>query len=290
MTKATAIGGPIPVTDPSIESAGERSAGRLRARLTDVALVTASIPVFVAAWFAIVKYFHVPQYLIPYPADVLTALRGGLGSAPGNWWPHIQITSYETLVGFGIGAAAGFVIGAILGLSRLLARILLPYIVAFQAIPKIAIAPLVLIWLGFGATSKIAIVAMIVFFPVMVNTERGLQLTDSSQFDLMRAVGASRWQTLRWVRLPAALPTVFAGLEVGSLFALLAAIVGEFVGSQKGIGILLLQYGDRQDSAATFGLFIVLAAMGILLHQVVRQIGRRLIFWAPDQEAAKATS
>jgi NitT/TauT family transport system permease protein len=152
--------------------------------------------------------------------------------------------------------------------------------VAFQALPKIAIAPLLILWLGFGIWSKVAMAAMIAFFPVMVNVITGLRAVNRDVLELMKSLSATDWQVFRLVRLPNALPYLFAGLDVAIVFSLLAAIVAEFVGSQAGMGNLILQMNFQLDVAGVFAVLIILSALGVALHLIVVHLQRRLLFWS----------
>ncbi|MFP5340788.1 MAG: ABC transporter permease, partial [Gammaproteobacteria bacterium] len=186
---------------------------------------------------------------------------------------------YEILAGFAFGALFGFMLGAAIGQSALLETVLYPYVVAFQTVPKVAVAPLFVLWFGFGTTSKIVITATIVFFPVLANTIVGLRSAPRDQIDLMKAFTASGWHVFRMVRLPHALPFVFAGLDIGIVLAVIGAIVGEFVGAQAGLGYLILQRNFSMDAAGMFAILVVLSLIGIVLHAVVKLIARRVIFW-----------
>ena len=250
--------------------------------LTTVLAIAAGV-ILVLIWWAIIEIRHLKIFIAPTPAAAWTALSHGVFTTGSqSWWPDIRISAEETVLGFVIGSAVGIVAGCALGLNRFIQRSLQPYIVAFQAIPKIALAPLLLIWLGFGISSKVAVAAMICFFPVMVNLESGLRSVDPALMELMRSVNAGPWQTFRWLRVPAALPMLFAGLEIGSLLALLGTIVGEYIGAQSGLGVQLITYGNNQDTAGMFGLFVVLALLGIVINQIVRAARRLIVFWDRD--------
>ena len=170
-------------------------------------------------------------------------------------------------------------LGAAIGQSALLEAVLYPYVVAFQTMPKVAIAPLFVLWFGFGVTSKIIITAAIVFFPVLANTIVGLRSAPRDQIDLLTAFTASQWHIFRMVRVPHALPYVFAGLDIGIVPAVIGAIVGEFVGAQAGLGYLILQRNFSMDAAGMFAILIVLSVIGIVLHAAMRFVARRVIFW-----------
>ncbi|MFW7347283.1 MAG: ABC transporter permease [Pigmentiphaga sp.] len=241
-------------------------------------LVAAFFVLVMLAWHFGLRVFEVSPLVFPGPVDVAKSLYAGF--ATGEYWEHLGVTLYEILVGFAIGAAAGFLLGAAIGQSSLLEAVLYPYVVAFQAMPKVAVAPLFVVWFGFGAASKIVITATIVFFPVLANTIVGLRSAPRDQIDLMLAFTASRWQVFRMVRLPQSLPYVFVGLDIGIVLAVIGAIVGEFVGSQSGLGYLILQRNFSLDTPGVFAILVVLSVIGIGLHIAMKTIARKVIFWA----------
>jgi NitT/TauT family transport system permease protein len=225
-------------------------------------LVPLVLVVFVLAWEGIVQAWRIPEFLVPAPSAIGRALAAGLTS--GLYLDHFGVTLYESLLGFLIAAAAGIACGTVIAQFRVVEQTLYPYLVALQTLPKIAIAPLLLV----------------AFFPILVNVIVGLKTVDASKLDLMRSLDASRWQTFRYVTFPNALPFVFAGLDIAIVFSVLGAIVGEFVGSQRGLGNLILQFHTSLDIAGMFAVLLLLAALGVGLHLVIQTIQRRVIFWA----------
>lgn len=244
----------------------------------DVILSASTLVGFVALWEITVRLLGVPEIVLPPPTSVLAALYSIIVS--GAVFVHLGITLTEILLGFAIGAVAAFVLGSLIALFRVVDRMLYPYMIAVQAVPKVALAPLLVIWFGFGLESKILMTAVIAFFPILVNTVVGLRHAEQDRLDLMVALKATRWQTFRFVRLPTALPFIFAGLDVGIVLSVIGAIVGEFVGASGGLGYLLLVYNADLKIAAVFALLIVLAVLGILLHGCVVLVQRRVMFWA----------
>jgi NitT/TauT family transport system permease protein len=241
-------------------------------------LVPLVLVVFVLGWEGIVRAWQVPEFLVPAPSAIGRALVAGLTSR--LYLDHFGVTLYESLLGFLIAAAAGIACGTVIAQFRVVEQTLYPYLVALQTLPKIAIAPLLIVWLGFGLTSKVVIAALVAFFPILVNVIVGLKTVDASKLDLMRSLDASRWQTFRYVTFPNALPFVFAGLDIAIVFSVLGAIVGEFVGSQRGLGNLILQFHTSLDIAGMFAVLLLLAALGVGLHLAIQAIQRRVIFWA----------
>jgi NitT/TauT family transport system permease protein len=241
-------------------------------------LVPLVLVVFVLGWEGIVRAWQIPEFLVPAPSAIGRALVAGLTSR--LYLDHFGVTLYESLLGFLIAAAAGIACGTVIAQFRVVEQTLYPYLVALQTLPKIAIAPLLIIWLGFGLTSKVVIAALVAFFPILVNVIVGLKTVDGSKLDLMRSLDASRWQTFRYVTFPNALPFVFAGLDIAVVFSVLGAIVGEFVGSQRGLGNLILQFHTSLDIAGMFAVLLLLAVLGVGLHLAIQAIQRRVIFWA----------
>lgn len=244
----------------------------------DVLISAAALAVFLVGWELAVRLLRVPPVVLPPPSSVIVALYVILMSGTMFW--HLGVTLTEILMGFAIGAATAFVLGALIAQFRVVDRMLYPYVVAFQAVPKVALAPLLVVWFGFGLESKILMTAIIAFFPILVNTVVGLRTVEQERIDLMVSLKATRWQVFRYVRLPTALPFIFAGLDVGVVLSVIGAIVGEFVGANAGIGYLLLVYNADLRIASMFALLIVLAALGIILHAIVLLVQRRVMFWA----------
>ena len=217
------------------------------------------------------------SYILPTPSSVLQALLTDLVN-PG-FWGHVLTTLYEVLAGWVIGALIGFLLGLALTQSSFLEAALTPYIVALQSVPKVALAPVIVVALGYGETSKIAIAAIVSFFPVLVNVMVGIRAADPQQLELMRALRATRVQTLRWVQLPGAMPTIFGGLEVAVVFSVVGAIVGEFTGASRGLGYLIEQRGFALNQAGVFSTLIVLSVIGLTLDLAVRHAAGRVVRW-----------
>ena len=250
---------------------------RGRGRQFEVILSIALFVAIIGGWELLVRLFDVPKIVVPTPSSVAIALWQGV--AHGDLLQHFWVTFFETMAGFVLGAAFGLVLGALIGQFPLLERTLYPYVVAFQTLPKVAIAPIIVIWFGYGMTSKVVITATIAFFPLLANTIVGLRAAPQEQIELMVAFTASRWQIFKMARLPQALPYIFVGLDVAIVLSVIGAIVGEFVGSQAGLGYLILQRNFSMDMAGVFAILVVLSLMGIGLHLLVNRIQRRVVFW-----------
>jgi NitT/TauT family transport system permease protein len=204
------------------------------------------------------------------------------------YFSHIGVTLAETFMGFALGSALAFSIGIAVAMSRRVEYYLYPFIVMFQAMPKVALAPLVIIWFGLGITSKVVAAALVAFFPLMVNTITGLRAADADRVNLMRSLSASRWQIFWMLQLPTALPYIFAGLEIAMIFALIGSIVGEFVGATAGLGMLIQSMNFTMDVAGQFSILLILSALGLLLNGVVVMIRRRVLFWDQSQKVDAA--
>jgi NitT/TauT family transport system permease protein len=163
---------------------------------------------------------------------------------------------------------------------KIIERIVYPYVVAIQTVPKVAIAPLMIVWFGFGISSKIVVVATTCLFPCLINTIVGLRATDSDRVALVRSMCGTRLQLLRYVQVPSAMPYIMAGLSTGMVLAVIGAIVGEFVGAKSGIGVLILQANASLDLPSVFALLVVLAAAGVVLNAVLQKIETRVCFWS----------
>ena len=253
-------------------------------RLLDAALLPISFAVTLLLWEAAVRLFDVPIFLVPAPSRIAQSLYTMVGS--GLLLQHFAITFLEALGGFAIAFAGAAGFAALITESRLADRILYLYFTALQAMPKVAIAPLIVIWFGYGFSSKVVLAGLLAFFPMLVNFVEGLRAADEGRLKLMRAMDASRWQVLRYVKIPYALPFFFAGIELGGLYAMLGAIVAEFVGASAGIGNWLIALNLNLDTASTFALLLVLAAYGMAFQRLIAALRRRALFWARSDDAA----
>jgi NitT/TauT family transport system permease protein len=239
----------------------------------------------VAAWQIAVSTLHVPQYILPPPSDVYAALEAGF--ADGSLWPHIGYTLLETAAGYAIGSLLAIFFGALLAESATFERYVYPLLTGIQAVPKVALAPLILVWCGFGFASKLVLVILICFFPLFVNVLVGIRRVDPELVDACRAFHASRLFIFFHVKLPYAAGDIFAGLQIGVSLALIGAVVGEFVSSQQGLGYLVQSSAANMSVGTMFAGVLLLAALGIGGSQLVRVIHRRVVFW---EEAPPAGS
>src|SRR5713101_7290499 len=228
-----------------------------------------------AAWAAIVRLFEIPDYLLPAPQDVAARIVK-------EWpvlWKHGAYTLLSVLAGFAAGVVIGVPLAFGIVLSRSMERIAMPFLVMSQTIPKVAIAPILVVWLGFGILPKIAIVFLISFFPIVVSTVVGLKSVETDMIDLVRSMGARTAKIMLRVRAPSALPQMFAGFKIAVCLAVVGAIVGEFVGSDRGLGYLLLTSTGTLDGPLVWSALLVLIAMGVTLFAIVSKLERLAIPW-----------
>ena len=230
----------------------------------------------------IVRAFDVPAYIFPAPSQVVIALWRGFSS--GLYSKNLIHTLLETVLGFLLGAALGFLVGTAVALNRYVEHFFYPYIIMFQSVPKVALAPLIVVWFGLGLKAQVVNAALVASFPVLVNTIAGLKSTDEDRMNLMRSLGASTSQVFWMLRVPNALPFVMAGLDVAMVFALIGAIVAEFVGSQAGLGMLIQSMNFNMDVAGQFSVLLILSIMGLLLNRCILLLRRRVLFWDPSEK------
>jgi ABC-type nitrate/sulfonate/bicarbonate transport system permease component len=236
----------------------------------------ALLALLIGAWELLAKLGHVENYLLPAPSEVGSALWNDRDLlAPDAW-----VTAREVLLGFALALAVGVAIAIVLHLSPVLRRAVYPLVVASQAVPVIVIAPILVIWFGFGMTPKLIVIALICFFPIVVNTLDGLQGVDRDQVKMMRTLGASRFDLLRRLELPSSLPFLFSGAKVAVAVAVIGAVFGELVGSDAGLGHAI-QVGTAQlETARVFAAVLILSIMAIALFGLVALLERRVVPWA----------
>lgn len=254
-------------------------------RALSIALPGISFSLFLLAWLALVRLGAVPGYLLPDPVRVAQSLWQGIASG------KLLVDTGGTLFGAGAGCAIGYLSGIALGLClaewKACERLFLPYVGAFHAIPKVALAPFLFIWMGVGTGSVVTMAALTCFYPVFVSTFVGARSADLDFLDLLRASAASRWFVLRTLRIPSALPHVFAGLQLGVVFALMGAVVMEFVASSRGLGFAIQDSANTADLPVNFAALVTLACLGLSGASLVRAIGSRVVSWkrlaAPEE-------
>jgi NitT/TauT family transport system permease protein len=241
------------------------------ARLASVAVLLA----LVLAWEVLSRTTQLSSLVFPAPLMVMDALWTGLHT--GYFYPHIARTVSELLLGLALGCSIGFAFGVALGEFDFLRRVLHPYLVASQVIPKLALAPLFILWFGFGMTSTVVITALICFFPLMENTITSMAQIDPQKKELFQVLGASRLQILLRLKLPAGMASILAGFRVAVVLALVGAVVGEFIGGSKGLGALIIASQGMMDTALMFSVLIIITVLGLLMYQMALGVERLLL-------------
>jgi NitT/TauT family transport system permease protein len=239
--------------------------------------------IFVGAWETASRTGLLNQYIAPSPSVIFTQTISLARQA--FFWTAMRITLTETLEGFALGVGGGFAFGILIALFPMARRSLYPHAIAFQIIPRSALAPLFLLWFGFGLTSKVILAASIAFFPLVVNTLTGIQAVDRDAIAMMRSLGASRWQMFWRLTLPSAAPLLAAGIKLALTLSLIGAIVGEFVGASEGLGVLLTQFQQALDTPHVYAVIVSLAVMGLVLYGLIAWAERVLIFWTTSSHS-----
>ena len=240
-------------------------------------MLLVSLAAGLLAWALTSRYGNLPPFMLPGPIQVwerfLQTIRDG------TLVTHTLVTLSEVLAGILVGVGSAVILGYWLAKSRRLEKVLSPYLVASQAVPVVAIAPLLVIWFKNGLLSKVLICALIVFLPVLVNTIVGVRSVPEDLRDLMRSLKATRWQTLRYLELPASLPILLGGLRIGATLAVIGAVVGEFAGADRGLGFLINVGRGLYDTELVFVAVFTLIFMALLLYAIVIILERRLLAW-----------
>jgi NitT/TauT family transport system permease protein len=250
--------------------------------LSNLFLAGISILLAVVLWQVVTLLWSIPAFILPTPATVWQRFLKAL--ADGTLLRNSLVTLFEVVVGLVLGVSAASLLGYRLARSVRLERLLSPYIVASQAIPIVAIAPLLVIWFGPGLTSKVLICALIVFFPVLINTIVGMRSVPDDLRDLMRSLRASRWQTFRLLEIHAALPVLLGGLRIGATLAVIGAVVGEFVAADRGLGFLINVARGLYDTSLVFVAVFTLVLMALGLYGLVVLLELRLLSWQLPRE------
>jgi NitT/TauT family transport system permease protein len=231
-----------------------------------------------AVWEMTVRIAHVPAYLLPPPSAIV-------GSIETSLFHHLLITFGEALTGFALASVTAFGAALLFVRFNAMERGLFPVAIALKTTPLVAIAPLLVLWMGTGWWSKIIAAALICFFPVLVNTVKGLKAAEAEHFELFQSLKASRWQEFRKLRVPYCLPYLFAALKISSSLAIVGAIVGEFVGATQGLGYLIMISSSHIETDVLFSAIFAAALSGILLFHALSWLERRVIFWQkPETE------
>lgn len=240
----------------------------------------APIALFVAiigGWEWYVETFKVSQMIMPKPTQIFDSLVGGFRN--NVFQKHLYVTGQEVFYGYVLGVALGILLGAPIALSKTFETLFYPYLLGLQAMPKVALAPLMMIWVGFGMESKVIITMIVAVFPVLVNVIVGLRAVENDRIALIRSLKGGTFAEFWWVRLPSAAPYIFAGMKTAIVLALLAAIAAEFVGAEAGLGYLMTQMMFKLDTPGVFAILIILSAIGIGLYMIADWGQRKVVFW-----------
>ena len=247
-------------------------------RRAELLMVPVAMAVLVALWSLMTHLGDYPTYLLPPPSRVWE--RFVAVAADGTLWYHTSITLVEILGGLALGLSAAVLLGYLLAKAPLVERFLSPYIVASQSVPIVALAPLLIVWFGFGLTSKVLVAALTIFFPVLITVIVGLRSVEEDLVDLMRSLQASRWQIFRYLEVPAALPVLLGGLKVGVTLSVIGAVVGEFAQSDRGLGFLVnLANRGLFDTPLMFVALFTLMTIALLLYGAVVLLEAIVLRW-----------
>jgi len=249
-------------------------------KLKSLMVPALSVLVFLLLWEASTVGFKVPEYLLPGPWAVANAIWKLYST--GAIFPHISMTLQAVALGYAVGCAIAFILGSLVAEYSLLDRILMPFVVGFQSMPKVALAPLLLVWFGFDLASKVILVALICFFPMFINTIAGLRSANNDLIDLYRACSSSRRLIFWDVKLPGAAKSMFAGLQIAFVMALLGTVVGEFIAARRGLGYLIQSSGVNFDVPAMFTSLFTLSAIGITASFILRALQRKVVYWEKE--------
>jgi NitT/TauT family transport system permease protein len=233
--------------------------------------------VLLIAWEASVRIFNLPAWVLPAPSAIAAVSK--------DWAPELLFNSYvtlrETVVGFLIALVLSFPLAIVIAFTTTVRRVIYPILLGLQSVPKVALAPLVILWLGIGNWPKIVIVVLVCFFPILVNVVAGFEAVPKNMLDLMRSLRASEYVTFRRLRIPIATPHLFTGCKIAITFAVIGAVIGEFVAAQEGLGYLILISTAQSQTPLAFAAIILLTLISVVLFYAVELLEKRLVTWTP---------
>ncbi len=246
---------------------------RFHSKLTQYALGVAAHLLLLLAWYLFVRLGEVPRFVMPSPADTLRALF-----VPDyGWWPNIRVTATEIFGGYALALVVGVLLALLFTWSKTLESLMLPLLVTLNMIPKVALGPLIIVWFKYGVFPNSLMAFSIAVFPILLTTARGLREVEPELLDLVRSLRGSRWQLFVKIQFPGALPYIFAGMKVAAILAVAGAIVGEFLGSDRGLGYLMLQVQVTLDTPAMFMAVGLITLLGMLLYGLVMLLEHLLV-------------
>ncbi|WP_372344157.1 ABC transporter permease [Streptomyces sp. KL116D] len=285
MSQSALKSSPVPVK--GVQERERPSTGRRMAEAAEKSWrPLALLLVCFGAWWVIAAAELVEPYLVPSPGRTLDVVL----DKPDYLWHHSWVTTYETLIGFVIAVGVGILSAVVMVYSSTVEKTLYPVLLFAQVVPKIAIAPLFVVWLGFGIAPKILIAVLIAFFPVVISMVTGLKAVDPEMLELSATMGASPWQTFRKIRFPASLPHLFSGLKVAVTLAVTGAVVGEFVGANEGLGYVILQANGNLDTPMLFAGLLVMSLIGVVLFVAVEVAEKLLLPWHASRRDGTAVT
>jgi NitT/TauT family transport system permease protein len=256
-----------------------RRAGRVGRGLLGWLLPLCTLALLVGLWHLATIAFGWPRWLVPSPVNVWDALAAQRAHLPG----HTLVTLYQTLAGYALAIAVGIPLAIVIAYSRILERTIYPVLLGLNAVPKVAIAPILVLWMGFGPGPKIVVAFLLCIFPIVISTATGLKTTPVELVELIRSLAASPVQAFVKVRFPAALPHVFVGLKVAISLAVIGAVIGEFVGADRGLGYVIIASGANVNTSLAFAAMVLLAVMSIVLFYALVALERLIVPWAEHE-------
>lgn len=279
-------------TDPGTRTQSTTRAGRARSSfsarrtLSNTWRPIVLVAALLAGWWAVTEAELVAPYILPSPADTWAATQQNAAYLAHNTW----VTTWETVIGFIIATVVGVFVAVMMIYSTSFEKTVYPLILFAQVIPKIAIAPLFIVWLGFGPSPKILVAVLMAFFPIVISGLAGLRSVDPEILELTSTMGASRFKTFMKVRFPASLPQLMSGLKVAATLAVTGAVVGEFVGANEGLGYVILQANGSLDTAMLFAALIIMSMLGIVLFAIIEVAEKLLIPWHASRRTSNSAS
>jgi NitT/TauT family transport system permease protein len=264
-------------TQTTLFEQDDETAEPVESALMAILGATATLMALVILWEVLSRQLRIPSWLLPAPSLIAQSMMEWRSELIG----HSLVTLYETLMGFGLAIAISLPLAVAVVYSPLLQNTIYPILLALQSMPKVAIAPLLALWIGFGTLPKIVVVFLVCFFPIVVATTSGLTAVPASLMDLIRSLSASSLQTFVKIRFPTAMPHIFVGLKIAITFAVIGAVIGEFVGSENGLGYLILVSTSQSRTPLAFGALVLLTVMSIVLYYAVALVERIVVPWAP---------
>lgn len=258
-----------------------------RPSLATAAWIVVVAVAFVASWKLYVELADVSRFVLPPPEDVGSAFVEIIGE--GRTWEHLRITVWEIVGGFGLALAFGLLIGIVIGELPAVERVVNPYLIVLQVLPKVAIIPLLLLWMGFGSSARVVIASVFAFFPITAGTRAGIRSVEPSQLDLAATLQTSRWQRLWLVELRSALPSILTGMEVAIVFATVGAVVAEYLSGGEGLGWLAVINLNQLQVDRLFAVIVLLCIVGVVLYAIVAGLRRFLVPWHPSVSARQVS-